>query len=156
MAFFVFQNLNPKRKRENLAFRSTTKSKTKLLRLRFGLKKNLNPRLRFGPVNEEKSLVYLMFFESPFFFVVCFCTFVFPLNPLVKSTVSWKTTPFRCRSRKIFWREKKQLQLFGAKNDCFFFGGTSKDKIDDRDKFILKRMKVSYDRYETLLHVVLL
>ena len=58
--------------------------------------------------------------------------------------------------KKNFLARKKQLQLFGAKNDCFFFGGTSKDKIDDRDKFILKRMKVSYDRYETLLHVVLL
>ena len=78
------------------------------------------------------------------------------LNPLVKSTLSWKTTPFCCRSRKNFLARKKQLQLFGAKNDCFFFyqffGGTSKDKIDDQYKFILKRMKVSYDHYETLLH----
>ena len=52
------------------------------------------------------------------------------------------------------------------KNDCFFFvaskakafavlpifGGTSKDKIDDQYKFILQKMKVSYDHYETLLH----
>ena len=72
--------------------------------------------------------------------------------------------------KKELFGAKKQLQLFGAKNDCFFFlaskqkhllfyqffGGTSKDKIDDQYKFILKRMKVSYDRYETLLHVVLL
>ena len=104
----------------------------------------------------KRNLWFILCSLSHPFFVVCFCTFVFPLNPLVKSTVSWKTTPFRCRSRKIFLARKKQLQLFGAKNDCFFFGGTSKDKIDDRDKFILKRMKVSYDRYETLLHVVLL
>ena len=155
MAFFVFQNLNPKRKRENLAFRSTTKSKTKLLRLRFGLKKNLNPRLRFGPVNEEKSLVYLMFFESPFFL------FVFVL--LCSLSIRWSNQQWVEKQHhsvvvreRFFWREKKQLQLFGAKNDCFFFGGTSKDKIDDQAKFILKRMKVSYDRYETLLHAVLL
>ena len=63
----------------------------------------------------------------------------------------------------------KKTASTSAKNDCFyflaskhkhlmfcqFFGGTSKDKIDDQYKFILKRMKVSYDRYETLLHVCL-
>ena len=117
---------------------------------------NLNLRLRFGPVNEEKSLVYLMFFESPFFFCL-FLYFCVPSQSVgqINSELKNNTIPLSFK-KDFFWREKKQLQLFGAKNDCFFFGGTSKDKIDDRDKFILKRMKVSYDRYETLLHVVLL
>ena len=77
-------------------------------------------------------------------------------NSVLWNQLSWVLKLKKLILRAFFGREKKQLQLFGAKNDCFFFGGTSKDKIDDRDEFILKRMKVSYDRYETLLHVVLL
>ena len=64
------------------------------------------------------------------------------------------------------WRDKILPRQRAQKNDCFFFvaskakafavlpifGGTSKDKIDDQYKFILQKMKVSYDHYETLLH----
>ena len=70
---------------------------------------------------------------------------------------------------KVFWarwRDKILPRQRAQKNDCFFFvaskakafavlpifGGTSKDKIDDQYKFILQKMKVSYDHYETLLH----
>ena len=97
----------------------------------------------------KTTLIFSLSFDKVFHFCV-------PLS-IRWSNQHWVEKPhhFVVVQERTFWREKKQLQLFGAKNDCFFFGGTSKDKIDDRDKFILKRMKVSYDRYETLLHVVL-
>ena len=47
----------------------------------------------------------------------------------------------------FLWLQKQKRLLFYQ-----FFGGTSKDKIDDQYKFILQKMKVSYDQYETLLH----
>ena len=88
-------------------------------------KTNPKRRLRFRPVNEEKSLVYLIFFESLFFLFV-FCIFVFSLNPLVKSTLSWKTTPFCCRSRKNFLARKNSFNFLARKMIVSFFWLESK------------------------------
>jgi hypothetical protein len=117
---------------------------------------NLNLRLRFVPVNEEKSLVYLMFFESPFF-VCLFLYFCVPFQSVGQINNELKNNTIPLSFKKDFFGAKKNsFNFLARKMIVSFFGGTSKDKIDDRDKFILKRMKVSYDRYEKFLHVVFL
>ena len=122
--------------------------------MRFIWKMNLNLRLRFGPVNEEKSLVYLMFFESPFFLFVF--VLLCSLNPLVKSTVSWKTTPFCCRSRKIFWREKKNCFFFLARKRLFLFLGGFKGQNKNGTNLLSKRMKfltlIFQTSFDEILH----
>ena len=58
-----------------------------------------------------------------------------------------------CRNRFNVLVRKNSFNFLARKMIVSFWVGTSKDKIDDQYKFILKRMKVSYDHYETLLHV---
>ena len=162
MRFFVLKNLDPKRQSKNLWFQSTTKSKIERSRLRFVWKTDLNLRLRLGPVNEEKSLVNLIFFESLFFFVCfVFCIFVFPSQSGQINTELKNNTILLSFKKELFGAKKNSFNFLARKMIVSFFWLQSTSiccftNFWGNLKFVLKRMKVFYDRYETLLHVVLL
>ena len=102
----------------------------------------------------KTTLIFSLSFDTVFNFCV-------PLS-IRWSNQHWVEKPhhFVVVQERTFWREKNSFNFLARKMivsfSTNFFWGTSKDKIDDQYKFILKRMKVSYDHYETLLHVFLL
>ena len=127
--------------------------------LKLGCKRQVLSELRI-----QTTLIFSLSFDKVFYFCV-------PLSirwwnqhwvekqhhfvVVQKRTFGAKKNSFNFLARKMivsfFWLQSKSICCFTN-----FFGGISKDKIDDRNKFVLKRTKVFYDRYETLLHVVLL
>ena len=72
---------------------------------------NLNLRLRFGPVNEEKSLVYLMFFESPVFFCL-FLYFCVPFQSVGQINSELKNNTIPLSFKKDFFGAKKTASTF--------------------------------------------
>ena len=102
----------------------------------------------------KTTLIFSLSFDKVFHFCV-------PLS-IRWSNQHWVEKPhhFVVVQERTFWREKNSFNFLARKMivsfSTNFFWGTSKDKLDDQYKFILKRMKVSYDHYETLLHVFLI
>ena len=83
---------------------------------------------------------------------------MFPFNPLVKSTVSWKTTPFRCRSRKIFLARKKTASTFWREKWLFLFWGDLKGQnrwpgqiYSQKDESFLRPLRNTFTRCLTLI-----
>ena len=91
---------------------------------------NLNLRLRFGPVNEEKSLVYLMFFESPFF-VCLFLYFCVPSQSVGQINSELKNNTIPLSFEKDFFGAKKKKNSFNflaRKMIVSFLGGPQRTK----------------------------
>ena len=90
---------------------------------------NLNLRLRFGPVNEEKSLVYLMFFESPFFFCCLFLYICVPSKSVgqINSELKNNTIPLSFK-KDFFGAKKNSFNFLARKMIVSFLGGPQKTK----------------------------
>ena len=109
--------------------------------LKLGCKRQVLSELRI-----QTTLIFSLSFDKVFYFCV-------PL-PIRWSNQHWvekqhhfvvvqERTFWREKTASTFWREKWLFLFFWLQSKsicCFtsFFGGTSKDKIDDQYKFILK------------------
>ena len=120
--------------------------------LKLGCKRQVLSELRI-----QTTLIFSLSFDKVFYFCVPLSIRWWNQHWVEKQhhfVVVQERTFWREKTASTFWREKWLFLFSGfkAKHLLFyqFFGGTSKDKIDDQCKFILKRKKVSYDHYETL------
>ena len=135
------------------------KIKKRQLSFAFRLKNESKSAFAFRTCERREifGLSYVLW-VTVFCLFVCFCTFVFPLNPLVKSTVSWKTTPFRCRSRKIFLARKKTASTFWREKWLFLFWGDLKGQnrwpgqiYSQKDESFLRPLRNTFTRCLTLI-----
>ena len=138
-------------------------SKDFLRRRRFFLLKLGCKRQVLSELRIQTTLIFSLSFDKVCYFCVPLSIRWWNQHWVEKQhhfVVVQERTFWREKTASTFWREKWLFLFSGFKAKAFavlpIFWGTSKDKIDDQCKFILKRMKVSYDRYETLLHVVFL